>query len=60
VGDTEALTQALRSLMSNEPLMKQMSERNMTKAEMFKQEQIVDQWEVLINQVVSHYTARRK
>lgn len=60
VGDTEALTQALRSLMSNEPLMQEMSERNMAKAEMFKQEQIVDQWEALINQVVTQYTARRK
>ena len=52
VGDTEALTQALRSLMSNESLMKEMSERNMAKAEMFKQEQIVDQWEVLINRII--------
>lgn len=52
VGDTETLTQALRSLMSNEPLMKEMSERNMAKAEMFKQERIVDQWEVLINRII--------
>ena len=53
VGDTEALAKALRKVMSDEPLMQQMAERNLAKAEWFKQEKIVDQWEKLIETVVS-------
>lgn len=53
VGDTEALVKALRRVMSDETLMQQMAERNLAKAEWFKQEKIVDQWEKLIQRVVS-------
>jgi glycosyltransferase involved in cell wall biosynthesis len=57
VGDTESLTEALRKIMSNNELMQQMAERNLAKAEMFKQDRIVDQWETLIRRVVSRYNA---
>ena len=61
VGDTEALAKALRKVMSDEPLMQQMAERNLAKAEWFKQEKIVDQWEELIETVVSQsYKSRGK
>lgn len=53
VGDAEALAKALRKVMSDESLMQQMAERNLAKAEWFKQEKIVDQWEKLIETVVS-------
>lgn len=57
VGDTESLTEALRKVMSSNEMMQQMSERNLAKAEWFKQDRIVDQWETLIRDVVSHYNA---
>lgn len=57
VGDTELLTEALRKVMSNNELMQQMAERNLAKAEWFKQDRVVDQWETLIRHVVSRYNA---
>ena len=57
VGDTEALAKALRKVMSDVSLMQQMAERNMAKAEWFKQDRVVDQWETLICDVVSRYNA---
>ena len=57
VGDTESLTEALRKVMSNDEMMQQMAERNLAKAEWFKQDRIVDQWETLICDVVSRYNA---
>ncbi len=57
VGDTESLTEALRKVMCNDEMMQQMAERNLAKAEWFKQDRIVDQWEKLICDVVSRYNA---
>ena len=57
VGDAESLTEALRKVMSNDEMMQQMAERNLAKAEWFKQDRIVDQWETLICDVVSRYNA---
>ena len=57
VGDTEGLAKALRKVMSDESFMQQMAERNLAKAEWFKQDRVVDQWETLICDVVSRYNA---
>lgn len=51
VRDVNAFTDALRKVLSDEELMKTMGELNRQKAENFKTEKIVDQWEALILQI---------
>ena len=54
VGDTKALAEALRKLISDEETRMKMSERNLAKATLFKQDWIVDQWECLLKTIVNN------
>ena len=51
-GDVEQLAQALQKVMVNNALQKEMAECNLKKADMFKLDNIVNQWEQLIQKVV--------
>lgn len=50
--DVEQLAQALQKVMSNNDMQKTMSESNLKKADIFKLDNIVNQWEQLIQKVV--------
>ena len=51
-GDVDQLAQALQKVMSNNDMQKTMSESNLKKADIFKLDNIVNQWEQLIQKVV--------
>lgn len=51
VGDVDSMARAMKNLLSNESLMKQMGERNRAKAGMFRKDSIVEKWETLICKV---------
>ncbi len=53
--DEDAMVNRLKMLMSDEKLMELMSLNNMKKASLFKLDNIVNQWESLINNVVMEY-----
>lgn len=48
IGDTEAMTDALAKILSDEKLQKQFAEKNRNQAVIFDTETIVDQWEDLV------------
>ena len=51
-GEVEQFAQALQKVMGNIVLQKEMAECNLKKADMFKLDNIVNQWEQLIQKVV--------
>ena len=54
-GDVDILAQTLLKMMGDADLRKIMSESNFNKASIFKLENIVEQWETLINGVICRY-----
>lgn len=50
--DVNGFTQALRTVLADEGLMKTMEKKNREKAIQFQKDRIVDQWESLIHKVV--------
>lgn len=56
--DIDALADRMKRLMSDDDLRKTMSINNISKASMFKLDNIVNQWETLIMNVVSNYRNR--
>jgi GalNAc-alpha-(1->4)-GalNAc-alpha-(1->3)-diNAcBac-PP-undecaprenol alpha-1,4-N-acetyl-D-galactosaminyltransferase len=58
IGNTDQFAEALRKVLSDEALMVEMGRNNKAKAVEFRTEKIVDQWETLINQVISEKIIR--
>ena len=54
VNDEDAMVHALKTLLGNKHLMKEMGERNLQKAQMFSIDRIYSQWENLIQSIVKH------